>query len=102
MPNAPQKHNPRTARQPDRRPAHERGYDHDWVKIRDERLRREPWCRRCELAGQLVVENVIVDHIIPVHVRPSLRLVIDNTQTLCRPCHAEKTEEDLKKYGAAR
>jgi hypothetical protein len=31
-----------------------------------------------------------------------LRLVIENTQTLCRPHHAVKTQRDIERYGAAR
>jgi 5-methylcytosine-specific restriction endonuclease McrA len=104
MPNSPPGHNPGTKRRiEDRRPAHLRGYDHDWVQVRDERLRRNPWCQECEReTGRIEIEQVIVDHIIPVHVRPSLRLVIENTQTLCRPHHAEKTQRDIERFGAAR
>lgn len=105
MPYSPPRHNPAPKRSIDfdRRPAHERGYDHDWVKVRDERLRRNPWCQDCEReTGIIVVEDVVVDHIIPTHVRRDLRLVIANTQTLCRPHHAKKTAADLVKFGAAR
>jgi 5-methylcytosine-specific restriction endonuclease McrA len=66
-------------------------------------LRRNPWCQACEAeTGRIEVEALIVDHVIPVHVRPNLRLVIENTQTLCRPHHAKKTERDIERYGAAR
>jgi|ERR1043166_1648456 5-methylcytosine-specific restriction endonuclease McrA len=103
MPQAPKRHNPRPGcPREDRRPAHKRGYDHYWQKVRDERLRINPFCQDCEQEGRLTWHRLIVDHTIPVHVRPDLRLAIDNTRTLCRPHHAKKTEEDLKKYGAAR
>ncbi|HEY2252500.1 MAG TPA: HNH endonuclease [Planctomycetaceae bacterium] len=105
MPNSPPRHNPGQPRRrdADRRPAHLRGYDHDWQKIRDERLRRNPWCQDCEAEdGRIEVEDLIVDHTIPVHVRPLLRLVIENTRTLCRRHHAIKTDRDIQRYGAAR
>ena len=106
MPWAPQKHDPHPRQQrkrtEDRRSAGERGYDNEWRKIRQARLELEPWCRRCEERGIIVAAKLIVDHVIPLHVRPDLRLDLDNTQTLCRRCHKIKTDEDLRRYGAAR
>lgn len=89
----------RTGKRPS---ASERGYDHDWAKLREWRLTRNPVCEHCEAAGKVSYEGLIVDHKIPVHVRPDLRLDIDNTQTLCRSCHARKTEADIAKYGPPR
>jgi 5-methylcytosine-specific restriction protein A len=37
-----------------------------------------------------ITPAVLVDHIIPVEERPDLRLVEDNLQSLCRPCHDKK------------
>lgn len=36
------------------------------------------------------------DHIKPFATHPDLRFAIDNGQTLCKPCHALKTSEDMK------
>jgi 5-methylcytosine-specific restriction endonuclease McrA len=62
-------------------------------------------CRRFDL-GEPPVEKVLkelrqrlnrgerhlhADHRIPIAVRPDLRLVLDNFQTLCDRCHNRKT-----------
>ena len=97
----------------------ERGYDADHRKLRVLCFQRDAWrcvdcgwepdivadCRRFEL-GDPPVENVLhelrqrlnrgerhlhADHRIPIAVRPDLRLVLDNLQTLCDRCHNRKT-----------
>ena len=75
-----------------------RGYDSDWRKVRDQRRLINPFCQVCEAQGK-VERMEIVDHVIPVDVDPSLRLSLDNTQSLCRSCHAHKTKADEAKYG---
>lgn len=73
--------------------AAERGYDAAWHKLRRSILRRDPLCAMCRQAGR-VRAAMEVDHIIPIAERPDLRLVEDNLQPLCRPCHRIKTAMD--------
>ena len=96
-----------------------RGYDADHRKLRILSFQRDAWrcvdcgwepdivadCRRFDL-GEPPVEKVLkelrqrlnrgerhlhADHRIPIAVRPDLRLVLDNFQTLCDRCHNRKT-----------
>ena len=103
MPTAPKRHIPHgrsEKRQDYRRNASDRGYDAAWAKVRDIRRRLSPLCVVCERKGRAVSVEV-VDHIVPVHVAPERRLEIENTQSLCRACHARKTNQDIKRYGSA-
>lgn len=70
--------------------AAERGYGHRWRVARLSHLGLEPLCRTCLGAG-LVVPGTEVDHIVP-H-RGNIQLFWDrgNWQTLCKPCHSQKT-----------
>jgi 5-methylcytosine-specific restriction endonuclease McrA len=61
--------------------------------IRQELLKRDfGACRMCGL----ISDDWQADHIIPVH-KGGGACGLDNFQTLCKSCHAEKTKEDLKK-----
>jgi 5-methylcytosine-specific restriction enzyme A len=77
----------------------ERGYDSDWERIAE--LRRNLDCCLCQmcLMNELVRASKLVDHIIPIHVRPEWRLEIGNTQVLCYDCHSRKTSVDMQRYG---
>ena len=80
--------------------AHKRGYDYIWSKVaKRARARDCNLCQPCRRAGRTVVCD-LVDHIIPVHVRPEWRLTLDNTECQCRGCHKVKTDEDNRKYGS--
>ena len=77
----------------------ERGYDGDWKQLAEERRALDGGlCQRCLTTG-LVRASPLVDHIIPIHVRPDWRLEINNTQVLCYDCHTIKSSEDLAHYG---
>ena len=91
--------------------ASERGYDWQWVKfanaIRDE---RGGLCEDCLDEGGLpmAMQSLIdakqahaCDHVIPLHVRPDLKLNSGNIRIRCDRHHAIKTAEDVKRYGAA-
>lgn len=99
MPNAPRtfKSHKTPARKKARRwdsrkPAHERGYDWDWHKLRNAYISENPLCEHCDKRGK-VVEADEVDHIIPFHgLSDPLRLDATNLQSLCRACHKRKTD----------
>lgn len=66
-----------------------------WKKVRKQILIRDGGlCVRCGGTSK----RMIVDHIIPLEIDYSLRLRLDNLQTLCNPCHNAKTQEDENKY----
>jgi 5-methylcytosine-specific restriction protein A len=82
--------------------AAQRGYDHRWRRLRDWHLRRQPLCEDCLDDGIVNAENLEVDHLIPIDVRPDLRLAADNLRTRCRHHHSIKTMDDKRRYGAAK
>lgn len=74
----------------------ERGYGHAWRLLREKVLQRDNYlCVMC-LASDRVVEATDVDHIVGKENGGSDDL--NNLQSLCSPCHNEKTaKEDSKK-----
>lgn len=83
--------------------AAERGYGWMWSKpggTRDQALQRDCYlCQECARQG-LDQTGKYVDHIIPADVRPELMHDVDNLQTLCKPCHEQKTRQDGRRYGS--
>lgn len=67
-----------------------RGYDRTWQRLRLVVLAEEPLCRFCQQRGELV-EATVIDHIVPIAVRPELRLDRSNLRALCKPCHDAHT-----------
>lgn len=63
----------------------ERGYDHAWVKLRNNYIKHNPLCEMrgpaCKGAAR------IVHHVIPIEKRPDLRLERSNLMAVCDPCH---------------
>lgn len=96
--NPPRKRNAGIKTWDDRKPAHERGYDWDWHKLRNNFIKQNPLCEHCERRRGKLVEAEEVDHIIPFDgLKDPLRLDWTNLQSLCKQCHRLKTLRDQKK-----
>lgn len=65
---------------------HDRGYDSEWTRRADRYRRQHPVCEECQ-RGDIIVPSDVVDHKIPVHLRPDLRLDPKNWWALCHLCH---------------
>ena len=75
------RHMPKKTWTDNREPAHKRGYDAAWHKLRNAYLKAHP---QCELCG---AKATMVHHVISVEAMPELRLSWDNLQSMCRLCH---------------
>lgn len=75
----------------------ERGYGYAWRKLRDSILKRDNYlCVKCAVAGR-VAEARDVDHIkAKAHGGTDDP---DNLQSLCSPCHKQKTANEGKQNG---
>lgn len=67
-----------------------RGYDQDWIALRDLFAASNPTCKHCDERG-VAMPMSDVDHIIDIEIRPDLRLEWSNLQSLCKSCHGKKT-----------
>ncbi|MFD2671826.1 HNH endonuclease [Marinicrinis sediminis] len=71
----------------------------EWKLLREKiKLKFNGLCLKC-LENKKIKVGVIADHIIPIKVDWSLRLVESNIDFLCVECHNAKTAEDKKIYG---
>ena len=77
----------------------ERGYDQDWRRLRTAYYRQHPFCEDCLEQGVHTSEHIEVDHVIPIAVRPDLRLQWSNLRSRCRSHHQAKTHRDRQTYG---
>lgn len=70
----------------------------EWKRLREQTLIRDKGlCQHCLKKNRITYADV-VDHIVPIKVDWSLRLSLNNTQSLCNACHNRKTMEDKRKY----
>ena len=65
-----------------------------WQKFRNRYRKQHPLCEMCLKSG-LTVKAELVDHIIPIK-KGGAKLDPNNTQSLCRICHARKTADDMR------
>lgn len=61
-----------------------------WQTIRAGQLSRQPLCQSCQLAGRVTL-GAHVDHVIPWLLIGSAGFTNNRFQTLCQPCHSQKT-----------
>lgn len=80
----------------------ERGYDTAWQKVRDLYIAEHPLCEDCLEENIVNPEHIEVDHVIPIDVRPDLRLDMTNLRSRCRRHHKRKTDRDKATYGSRR
>lgn len=55
---------------------------------------RDDWT--CRICGIRDIEIMEVDHLIPSSIRPDLKSMMENLQTLCANCHRRKTNRELR------
>ena len=72
-----------------------------WLAMRRQQLTASPFCAECLRAGQYTLASE-VDHVVP-H-RNDERLFYDplNLQSMCHPCHSQKTAREDGGFGRAR
>lgn len=73
----------------------------EWLALRRQQLTIQPFCAECLKAGKYTLASE-VDHIVP-H-RNDVQLFYDhlNLQSLCHPCHSQKTAREDGGFGRAR
>lgn len=74
-----------------RAPAHARGYDRRWQKVRAMHLRRHPFCVDCLAQGKHTLAEE-VHHIKPL--RDGGTHAEENLMSLCKACHSKRTAKE--------
>jgi 5-methylcytosine-specific restriction protein A len=64
----------------------------EWRRLRLAQLAEEPLCRECRPAVVVATE---ADHVIPHKGDRALFFDPENLQSLCKPCHSEKTMREM-------
>ena len=67
---------------------HQRGYGSTWDKLRAAKLAADPLCEPCKAKGRTTAATE-VDHVTPKFKGGTNDP--NNLQSICRPCHADKT-----------
>jgi 5-methylcytosine-specific restriction endonuclease McrA len=70
--------------------ANARGYTYEWQQESKAHLCEHPLCAECHRKGRVTAAS-LVDHITPHRGDASLFWDRKNWQSLCDPCHREKT-----------
>lgn len=83
----------------DRPSASARGYDYQWQRLASEFLRHHRLCAACARVG-LMTEARVVDHVLPIHTHPHLRLDPANLQALCLSHNASKGHRQRREGGS--
>lgn len=71
--------------------SYQRGYDKTWAKVRKAKLMETPLCEDCLASGRTTMATE-AHHLEKIKDRPDLRLDIGNLMSLCKPCHAARTQ----------
>lgn len=70
--------------------ASQRGYDREWQRLRERYLSVHQYCH-AEGCGSRSKE---IDHVVPISVDPSKRLVWNNLRAFCKHHHSQRTMRD--------
>jgi len=74
----------------------ERGYKSEWDNVREKKRKLTPYCEECKNQGIKTLAE-IVHHKRKVKSRPDLLLNMNNLESLCRLCHAERHNKNMNR-----
>ena len=67
----------------------------EWERLRMRKLQEAPLCEPCQVAGRVVVANV-VDHNVPINQGGPAFPTLDGLTSMCWRCHNAKTQGERK------